>query len=238
MLYRVYVLDVSMAVAASLVGCGFAMSTFERWKMKKKRHELAWSAALGMFSVAAITMAYGAEVGWNGLAFRLFYLFGGVLNVPFLALGTVYLIKGERFGDKIAVSLLIFGALAAGIILFSPFTAPIPSNTIAQGSKVFGVAPRILAAVGSGLGATVIVVGALYSLVKVKVPRLKLSNSLIAIGTMVTGASGLLNSVADQMTAFSITLVIGITIIFAGFLIATMPSAKTESTNDSLSTSV
>lgn len=190
-----------------------------------------------MFAVAAITMVYGAEAGWNGLAFRLFYLFGGVLNVPFLALGTVYLIKGERFGDKVGVSLLIFGALATGIVLFSPFTAPIPSHTIAQGSKVFGAAPRILAAVGSGLGATVIVVGAVYSLLKVKVPRLKLSNSLIAIGTMITGPSGLLNSVADQMTAFSITLVIGIIIIFTGFLVATMPSVKSESTKDSLSAS-
>lgn len=226
MLYLIYVLDVSMAVAASLVGCGFAMSTFERWQNKRKRHELAWTVALAMFAIAAISMAIGAESGWNGFLFRMFYLFGGVLNVPFLALGTIYLLKGERFGDKVGLVLIVLGALATGIVLFSPFTGPIPAHTIAQGSKVFGLAPRILAAVGSGIGATVIVVGAIYSLLRVKIMRFKVSNSLIAVGTLITGASGLLNSVADQMTAFSITLVIGITVIFSGFLVATIPPNK------------
>lgn len=237
MVYRVYVLDVSMAVAASLLGFAFAISTFERWQAKGKRHELAWSVALTMFAIAAVTMVFGAESGWNGILFRLFYLFGAVLNVPFLALGTVYLLKGENFGDRVALILLILGALAAGIILFSPFTGPIPHNTIAQGSKVFGPAPRILAGVGSGLGAIVIVVGAIYSLFRVKVKRLKVSNSLIAIGVLITGASGLLNSVADQMTAFSITLVIGITVIFSGFLVATTPPSKTSKTDQEVRSS-
>jgi p-aminobenzoyl-glutamate transporter AbgT len=40
----------------------------------------------------------------------------------------------------------------------------------------------------------------------------------------VTGASGLLNSVADEMTAFAVTLVIGVTLIFVGFLTASAAS--------------
>ena len=43
---------------------------------------------------------YGATAGGDEVTFRLFYLFGAVLNVPFLALGTVYLLGGVRRGDR------------------------------------------------------------------------------------------------------------------------------------------
>jgi len=47
------------------------------------------------------------------------------------------------------------------------------------------------------------------------------SNGLIAAGTVILGASGLLNSVFDAMSAFAVTLLVGITVIFGGFLVAT-----------------
>jgi hypothetical protein len=52
------------------------------------------------------------------------------------------------------------------------------------------------------------------------------ANVLIATGTLVTGASGLLNSVLGAMEAFAVTLVAGITIIFAGFLVAAAAPAR------------
>ena len=54
------------------------------------------------------------------------------------------------------------------------------------------------------------------------------ANLLIAAGTLVTGASGLLNSVVGQMDAFAVTLAVGITVIFAGFLVATTEARVTE----------
>ena len=47
------------------------------------------------------------------------------------------------------------------------------------------------------------------------------ANLLIAGGTLVLSAGGLLNSVLDEMEAFAVTLVAGITILFVGFLVAT-----------------
>jgi hypothetical protein len=77
-----------------------------------------------------------------------------------------------------------------------------------------------LAGVGSGVGATVVFVGAAVSFFKSKVLRFRISNLLIALGTAVTGASGLLNSIANAMVAFSITLALGISVLFIGFLAA------------------
>ncbi|CAG4933086.1 hypothetical protein AXFE_29560 [Acidithrix ferrooxidans] len=209
------------AIVATLVGVIFALSTYERWLNKKKIHELAWASSLSMFAIAAFALALGAAGSWNHLLFKVFYLFGAILNVPFLALGTVYLQFGEKIGNKVAKVLVLLAFLVTGMMISAPFLAPLPLHHLAQGSKVFSVLPRLFAGVGSGVGATVVFVGAIASFFRTNTLRFKVSNALIAIGTAVTGASGLLNSLANAMTAFSITLVIGITIIYFGFIAAT-----------------
>jgi hypothetical protein len=211
----------AVAVAAALVALAFAMSTFERWLAGHKRHELAWTTALAMFTVAAAALAAGASAGWNGVEFRLFYLFGAIVDVPFLALGTVYLIAGPRHGDRWAAGVALGAAFAAGAVASAPFTHALPRHVLAQGSAVFGPLPRVLAGVASGGGSLVIVGGAVSSAVRTRRRRAIVSNGLIALGTLVLGASGLLNSVVDAMTAFAVALLSGIVILFAGFLVST-----------------
>src|SRR4051812_31249534 len=100
------------AVGAALVALAFAMSTFERWLASGRRHELAWSASLLMFGLASAALAAGAAAGWNGALLRLFYFFGAIANVPFLALGTIYLLAGPRRGDRCAAGVALFTAFA------------------------------------------------------------------------------------------------------------------------------
>ena len=216
---------IAVSVAAALVAAAFTCSTFERWLARHRRHELAWSGALALFVVAAGALAAGAGLGWGGPGFRVFYLFGAILDVPFLALGTAYLRWGARTGDRIALGLGLAGAFAVGVVVTAPFRAPIPRDTRVQGSQVFGVLPRVLAGVASAGGAVVILAGALWSIVRQRRARAVLSNGLIAGGTLILGASGVLNSVFDAMSAFAATLLVGITVIFAGFLVATTAPA-------------
>lgn len=214
-------LHTALAVAAGLLALAFALSTYERWLARRGRHELAWSGSLAMFAIASFALAAGSATGWNGATFRTFYLFGAIINVPFLALGTVYLLGGRGAGDRWAVVICLLSAFAAGVVVMAPFTAPLPRHQLAQGHDVFGPLPRILAAVASGVGALVVIGGAVWSAWRIRRGRMVVANSLIALGTAVTGASGLLNSVFDQITGFVVTLVIGIAVIFAGFLVAT-----------------
>jgi hypothetical protein len=177
-----------------------------------------------MFALAAGALALGAQAGWSGPVFRVFYLFGAIADVPVLALGTVYLLSGRRAGQGAAAGVALFCAFSAGVIVMAPFRAPLPVDQLVQGSKVFGPLPRVLAAVGSAVGAVVIFAGAVGSAWRVRrsgAPRRLLwSNGLIALGTLVLGASGTLNSVFGAMTAFGVTLLLGISVIFAGFLVA------------------
>jgi hypothetical protein len=111
-----------------------------------------------------------------------------------------------------------------------------------QGSAVFGAvlpsaAPRFMAAAGSGIASVVIIGGAAWSAVRlwrsrrsaarvvgdVRPGRLAVANVLIAVGTIVLGSGGVLNSVADAMDAFALSLVFGIALIFTGFLLTNTP---------------
>jgi hypothetical protein len=217
----------AVALAATLVALAFAFSTFERWLARRRRHELAWTVALGLFVIAAAALAVGAGLGWDGATFRVFYLFGAILDVPFLALGTVYLLLGRHAGDRVAVALGLLGAFAAGVVVMAPFTAAIPRHTLVQGSHVFPLLPRVLAAVASAGGAVVIVAGSVWSIAR---RRAVLANALIATGTLVLGASGLFNSVFDAMTAFAVALMAGISLIFGGYLVATSGPAAQPAT--------
>jgi len=224
--YDGLVLPIAVAVAAALVALAFSMSTYERWLARRRRHELAWSVAFALFAVAAATLAYGASNGWGGPAFRVFYLFGAIADVPFLAAGTIYLLAGARFGDRWAAGTAMFVAFAAGVVTVAPFTHPLPHHQLVQGSAVFGPLPRVLAAVASGVGATIVLGGAAWSAIRAgrgpeRHPRLVAANALIALGVLILGASGLLNSVVDAMTGFAVALLAGIVVLFIGFLIAT-----------------
>ena len=210
----------ALGVAAALLGVAFALSTYERWLARRHRHDLAWTGALSMFAVASGALAAGAAGGWNEPAFRVFYLFGAIVNVPFLALGTVYLLGGRRTGDRWGVAVCLFAAFAAGVVVSADLTGSIQPDELPRGSEVFGVLPRVLAASASGLGALVVFAGAVWSAVRYRRGRLLAANVLIALGTAVTSASGLLNSVLDEMTGFAVALVAGIAVIFAGFIVA------------------
>jgi hypothetical protein len=215
--------DTVAAVLATLVAIGFALCTFERYLARRAPYELAWSLALVLFAVASAALAIGVSAGWSGAAYRVFFCFGAIINVPVLALGTVYLLAGRRAGTIASIIVGLAAAFAAGVLASIRFTHPLPRHSLPQGSQVLPGVARLFAGIGSGLGATVIIAGAIYSAVRLRRGNLMWANLLIALGTIVTGASGLANSAFDQATAFSVALGAGITIIFVGFLFSSPP---------------
>lgn len=56
----------------------------------------AWSVSLSMFSIASLALLVGVVAGFSGPVFRVFYLFGALLNVPWLALGSVLINTRDR----------------------------------------------------------------------------------------------------------------------------------------------
>jgi hypothetical protein len=228
-------LAAAMGAIATLVSTAFCLSTLERWRAGRRPHEAAWTISLAMFAVASLSYFWAAALGWSPLDFRTFYLFGAILNVPYLALGTVYLLGGRVLGNRVRFWLNLTAAFCAGVVLTAPISGSLDVPGIPSGKEVFGVGPRVMAAVGSGVGAVVLIGGAVWSAVSllrlrrrpasgptpaISPGRLALTNILIALGSLILGTGGTLFGTGDQLVDFGIWLAVGISVLFAGFLVS------------------
>jgi hypothetical protein len=220
------------AFLATAIATMFWEAMLVRYTQRRQPHEGAWAAALAMFVAASAALAVGASTTWDSRTFRVFYLFGAVLNVPWLALGTLYLLAPAKVARTARTALLVFTGFAAGAIFTAPIRGTIAPTGIPSGHDHFPALPRVLAAVGSGLGATVVIVGALWSAGRVlrarerpngapDARRIAAANGAIALGTLVLSAGGLAQGIVGEDEGFVLSLVVGITVIYAGFRLAT-----------------
>src|SRR6185436_16491910 len=128
----------------------------------------------------------------------------------------VYLLFGDRAGRRVRGVLVFVSGLAVGVMLTAPMAGDVVgSATIPVGKEVFGVFPRVLAAVGSGLGALVVFGGAAWSAVRFARAakgsgRMAAANALIAFGTLVLSGGGTLQGLLGHDEAFTVSLASGI----------------------------
>ncbi len=224
------------AFLATAIATLFAEATLVRWTRRRSPHLGAWTVALALFAVASGALAVGVSTGWDAGIFRIFFLAGAVLTVPWLALGTVALLLSPTAARRTRSVLIFFSGLAVGVVLSAPL-ASVRGTAIPIGRDVFGAAPRALAAMGSGMGAIVIIAGSLISIVRYarnhtdpRAQRMVVANILITVGVLVLSSGGLVQGLVGHDEAFAITLTMGIAIIYGGFLIAesraTAPDAQ------------
>lgn len=227
-------LEVALAVGATLVALAATLSALDRWFLRRRPHEAAWATAFGLFAIASSALAAGAGLGWSEATFRAFYLFGAILNVPVLAVGTLVLHGSPRAQRTAVGAVALFSTFAVGVMLATPFTAPLPVDRLARGAEVLPALPRILAALASSVATLVVVVGALRSAVRFRSApaggRRAIANVVIAAGVLLTGASGLANSLLGEMGAFALFLTVGVSVIFVGYQVSTTGSAGRQLT--------
>ena len=209
----------SAAALSALVSAVFAVVMGARYLRRRRAHQLAWTIGLAMFAAAAVAGAMARMGGATEAEYRVFYLFGAILNVAWLALGTLFLLvpRVARWAVWAVVALTAIAAIAV-------LTAPVDLSAAVDTGRGFDAAPlpRILAGIGSGLGSVILIGGALWSawvfLRRRHEGRLALGNVIIAAGVLVaavggtaafTGASGVV-----EWTNFA-----GVTLIFVGFLL-------------------
>jgi hypothetical protein len=85
------------SLVATVVSAVFAFQLLRRWAARGRTPAaLWWGVSLVMFSVASAALLEGVLAGWAGWSFRVFYLFGAVLNVLWLGLGSVAIVSRRR----------------------------------------------------------------------------------------------------------------------------------------------
>ncbi|CAN5672013.1 hypothetical protein BH24ACT26_BH24ACT26_22250 [soil metagenome] len=202
----------------------FAALVGRQWLQRRRPNLLAWTVALGMFALASLAPAVGMLEGWTPAWFRIYYLFGAIVNVPVLGLGTIYLLGSRRAGHVCAAFVTVASLIAAVVVLQAHVDARLlDTDGIPKGSEVMSGGVRLLARLYSFAGFLVVVAGALWSAVELwrrqraDLRPLAVANGLIAGGTSVV-ALGSGFAFYGQGLPFAIGLFVGVCLMFWGFL--------------------
>lgn len=231
--------QIGAAAVAGVISVAFSLALLDRWLLRRQKHLLAWLVSILIFAGASVCLWVGASFGWTEASFRAFFLLGGILSVPPLALGTLYLLGSEKIVDRVAIGIGVFSVFALGVLLSAPTKINVPPLGLPNGSDIFTGLPRLLSAIASISGTLVILIGTAVSLSQrnsqtPNANRKAAGVALIAIATIVLATGGFLNSLAEEMTAFSLSLALGATLLFTGFMLATFTPAKPELTESKL----
>ena len=92
---------VALAFVATVVSTIFAESMLVHYTQKRRPQDRAWAISLAMFALASAALSVGTSTGWDNGTFRVFYLFGAILNVPWLAMGTVFLLGSATVARRV-----------------------------------------------------------------------------------------------------------------------------------------
>jgi hypothetical protein len=217
-----------LPILASLVSLVFGVHLLLRSGRRRSWAEAVWGVAMLMFAVASGALALGVTDGWSETEFRAYWLFGAVLNVPYLGAGEVYLLSRRAWvGHLVLAVVLVATAWASAEVRTAPLdTGVLVSQEFFAGREVLGEdAPaRTLAFVYSYTGTGMLVLGILWSALRMRGrPDLRprfWGILLIALGAVVV-AGGSAFAAVGNFAGFSLTLAAGVTVMYLGFLRAT-----------------
>lgn len=208
------------AILATAVSAVFALAVLLQYRRKRQPYQLAWSIGLAMFAIASAAGVAARSGAPTEQEYRLFYLFGAILNVAWLAVGTLYVTVRRPVADAV-VLLVIFFSLFSTVAVFSSavdLTAALDTGRGFHDAPL----PRILAGLGSGLGSIVLFGGALRSawvfLRRRHNGRRAIANIVIAVGVLIVAAGGTA-TFTGVSGLVDLTNLVGVTVMFAGFLL-------------------
>jgi hypothetical protein len=182
---------------------------------------IAWAASLGAYAVAAAAVAWGASAGWDGRAFRVYYLFGGLLTAPLLGIGSLLLV-GRRWAAPLG---LVYAGLATGIAVTMPVHGAFGPGVPGAQAHLDFVPARLAAVLGNSLGTVAVVAVALLTL-----RRRPLGNGLILAGVATAAVGSAFGGLGAAGIAISIAA--AAVLLYAGF-VGQLPSGWRETVGKS-----
>jgi hypothetical protein len=207
---KLFAVEALLAFAAALVTLRLAGDLVARWRARRNPALGMWAGALLAYALASGALAWGAAAGWDGRAFRAYYLFGGLLTAPLLGCGSL-LLAGRRAALPVA---LVYAGLAAGIALAVPLASPVSGSSIPAAQDHLDFVPaRLVAVLGNTLGTIAIVAVAAASL-----RRRPLGNALVLAGVAVAAGGTAVAGLGEAET--SVFVAVAAALLYAGVVLA------------------
>jgi hypothetical protein len=177
---------------------------------------IAWTIGFALFTAATLALWYGAARGWSDAAFRIYYLAGAILVVPYLAVGELLLVlPGRRVTRMVAATMLFltFAAVAAVLAARVAGQALAAAGAAPPNGALVGPWPKVLAIALNSAGTVVLLWGSLRSAHLRRDPR----PLLVAVGVAVIAAASTATRLGSY-ALFALAQAVGIVLILVGLV--------------------
>lgn len=216
-----------LPLLAALVAAAFAVSLHRMNGRRPGPGFVLWAASMWMYAIGCAALAAGVAGGFTATEFQLYWAFGAVLNVPFLAAGEIELLARD---PRVRRWLLAVLALVTIWTLFVTFGAPTAADELARdlpsGKAVFGdgSSAHRLPQLISIPAYLVLLLGTLWSAWRMR-GRRELRDRFygtlaIAGGATVIAGFGSAFAALGMLVPFSVSILAGVGVMFQGFRIA------------------
>jgi hypothetical protein len=222
-------LTIVLPLITTLVSLVFTIMVLDQFIWRRKTYQMVWAIGLWFFALASFAQFLGTAYGWqeNTNAYRLWYLCGAMATSSFLGMGTVFLMCSRKIALIILTGLI--GAFVVAAVLV--FTVPVDVSALPVHSteevtgKGFPGYVRVMTPFFNIFGVLFLGFGALQSAITFWRKRIKfyrvVSNLFIAGGAFAASSAGLIHRFnLSGSDAFSLATLLGVTLIFIGFLIS------------------
>src|SRR5262249_45532491 len=88
-----------LPIFTTIICAAFAWAILRRYRFKPQSHQLLWwGIGILTYGVGTLIESLVTLLGWQVALFKAWYIAGALLGGAPLAIGTIYLLLGRRFG--------------------------------------------------------------------------------------------------------------------------------------------
>jgi len=217
-------------LGAAAVAAVFGFRLGRRFPRRRRPYEAMWSVAMFMFAAASLAAFLGVARGWSAPAYRVYWLLGAVLNVPYLAQGELYLLlRGRRRVAHAALALLlVVTAASAAIAATGSISSPELSKALPLGKDAWVTSLAYQLRWLSWIGYGALIAGTVWSVRSMRGrPELRdrtVGTLGIAGGATIVAIGSGVGAGYDVVPLFAVGLAAGIAVMFWGFRRADRPA--------------
>jgi len=212
-------------IATAISGL-FAWSLHAKYRSSQRLQLLAWAISLAMFAIASATLFLADVYDWGPWLYRTFWLFGALLNVPWLAVGSASLAWPRLAKILFGIVVIASGYAIVVTIGADPNRLALAADEIPRGKDVWAADPSMLSLLRVySIGGWLAVVGIALWTSRVRdgmrpsSTRVR-ANLLIAVGVSIVAIGGFALGRLGGTELFSVSLALGVGVMYVGFLLA------------------
>ena len=199
-------MEALVAFAATLLSLRLTALLARRLRATGRPELVAWTGALFAYAVACAALTWGAAAGWDARAFRVYYLFGGLLTAPLLGVGSLILYGWRR----VSWAALVYVGLAIGVAISMPVHGGFGGSIPAAQDHLDFIPARLVAVVANVTGTLAVLAVAI-----VTIKRRPLGNALVLAGVSVAALGTALSGLGAAKTALFVA--IAALLLYGGF---------------------